>query len=213
MVADAKSGDLRETPLRFVYFNVFHSRPSGNHFVLRTAVEPAKVAADARRAARQLLPAITISDVRTLEEQVDSSIVPERIVAMLSALFGAVGSALAALGLYGLLAYTVARRIAEIGVRMALGATRAHITRMVLGEALALTVAGLAVGAPIAYWTRKLVAGLIPGPAPSVRFVVPPLGGCKGPPKKGRTTHPRGCQRLFIEFWELSEPVLVQQSI
>ena len=73
------------------------------------------------------------------------------------------GAVLSALGLYGLLAYTVARRINEIGIRMALGATRTDITRMVLGEALGMSCAGLAIGAPIAYWGKRFAAGLIPG--------------------------------------------------
>ena len=68
----------------------------------------------------------------------------------------------AAIGLYGLLAYTVARRINEIGIRMALGATRGAVVRRVLGEALGTSCGGLAIGVPITYWGQRLVGGLIP---------------------------------------------------
>jgi ABC-type antimicrobial peptide transport system permease subunit len=99
--------------------------------------------------------------VTTLADQVDSSIVPERLIAMLSGLFGALGSVLAAIGLYGLLAYTVARRINEIGIRMALGATPGVVTRMVLADALGMVAAGLCVGAPLAFWGKSFAASLI----------------------------------------------------
>jgi putative ABC transport system permease protein len=79
----------------------------------------------------------------------------------LSGSFSALGLVLAATGIYGLLAYTVARRINEIGIRLALGATRSDVTRMVLKEALWMICAGLAIGAPIAYWSKRFVASLI----------------------------------------------------
>ena len=75
-----------------------------------------------------------------------------------SGFFGALGAALAAIGLYGLLAYTVARRTNEIGIRMALGATERDVTRMVLKGALGLVCAGLVVGAPIAVWSKRFAA-------------------------------------------------------
>jgi putative ABC transport system permease protein len=100
--------------------------------------------------------------ITTLADQVDSSIVPERLIAMLSGLFGALGSVLAAVGLYGLLAYMVARRINEIGIRMALGATPGAVSRMVLADALGMVCAGLCVGAPLAFWGKSFAASVIP---------------------------------------------------
>jgi predicted permease len=172
VVGDAKSGDMRESSLRFVYFNLFQLRRNASQFALRTTVQPMSIAGEARRAVRELLKTVPVSDVFTMEDQVDSAIVPERLVAMLSGLFGGLGSALAALGLYGLLAYTVARRTGEIGVRMALGARRADITRMVLGEALGMVCAGLMTGMPVAYWGKRLAASLIPALPVSGAFPV-----------------------------------------
>ena len=98
----------------------------------------------------------------TMNEQIDSSIVPRRLIAMLSAGFGALGALLAAIGLYGLLAYTVARRTHEIGVRMALGAAGTDVMRIVLRGALSMVCAGLAIGAPLAFWRKRVAASLIP---------------------------------------------------
>jgi ABC-type antimicrobial peptide transport system permease subunit len=92
---------------------------------------------------------------------VDATIVPERIVATLSGAFGALAALLAAIGIYGLLAYTVARRIREIGIRMALGATPAAVSRMVIVEALWMSCVGLGIGAVLADWGQRLAGSLI----------------------------------------------------
>jgi putative ABC transport system permease protein len=99
--------------------------------------------------------------VTTVTHQVDASLVPERLIATLSGLFGALGLLLTAIGIYGLLAYTVVRRINEIGIRKALGATRGDVTRMVLKDALGMVGAGLLIGAPVAFWGKSFAASLI----------------------------------------------------
>ena len=92
---------------------------------------PPSVAGDVRRTLGSVLKTIPVARITALSDQVDATIVTERLIAALSELFGGLGSLLAAIGLYGLLAYTVARRITEIGIRMALGATPGHVIRMV----------------------------------------------------------------------------------
>jgi ABC-type antimicrobial peptide transport system permease subunit len=119
------------------------------------------VVADVRRSVRDVLTAVPIARITTLSDQIDATIVPERLIATLSGLFGALGSLLAAVGLYGLLAYTVARRINEIGIRMALGATQSDITWMVLKHSLGMVCAGLAIGVAMAFWCKRLAASLI----------------------------------------------------
>ena len=173
VVGDAKSGDMRESASRFVYFNSFQMSRNSSQFALRTSVEPEAVAGDVRRVVRGLLKTVAVGKVTTLDGQVDGAIVPERLSALLSGLFSALGAVLAALGLYGLLAYNVARRINEIGIRVALGATRTDITRMVLREAFGMSAAGLAIGVLLAYWGKRFVASLIPGlPVQSVVPIV-----------------------------------------
>jgi putative ABC transport system permease protein len=161
VVGDSKYHELREPPQRTMYLNMFQESRLSHQFVLRTSVDPASVAGEARREVHEVLKTVTVSRVTTLSDQVDAAIVPERLIATLSGSFGALGAVLAGIGLYGLLAYTVARRINEIGVRMALGATAANITRMIVGDALWMVGAGLALGVPLVLWSRPLAARLV----------------------------------------------------
>ena len=101
---------------------------------------------------------VPMAPVRTLAAEVDAALVRERLVATLSTLFGLVALALICIGLYGLLAFTVARRTSEIGIRMALGATRSDVRRMVSREALAIVLAGLALGLPAAWIAGRIGA-------------------------------------------------------
>jgi ABC-type antimicrobial peptide transport system permease subunit len=93
---------------------------------------------------------------------VDASLLVERAIVSLSGVFAGIGCLLAGLGLYGLLAYATARRTHEIGIRMALGATRAAVARMVMLEALTLTVLGLCFGCAIAIWSKGYLTALAP---------------------------------------------------
>jgi predicted permease len=152
VVGDAKYLNLQEPIWRMVYLNTFQEpRLFSHQLSLRTNVRPEAVAGDVRRLVREVLPTVTVARVTTMTDQVDASMIPERLIAMLSGFFGALGALLAAIGLYGLLAYTVARRTSEIGIRMALGATPGDVMRMVQRSALTLVGLGLAVGAPAAY--------------------------------------------------------------
>jgi ABC-type antimicrobial peptide transport system permease subunit len=103
------------------------------------------------------LKTVAISHITTLTDQIEASIVPERLIATLSGLFGLLASVLVAVGIYGLLAYMVARRMNEIGVRIALGASRGNVIRMVLLEASIITCGGIIAGVLIAGWTTRLV--------------------------------------------------------
>ncbi len=161
VVGDSKVIELREAPPRTMYFNMFQEARVLHQFVLRTSVDPVSVTGDARRAVRDVLKTVTVTRVTTLSDQVDAAIVPERLIATLSGGFGALGAVLAGIGLYGLLAYTVARRTNEIGVRMALGATSSNITRMVLADALGMVGAGLALGAGLVIWGRPFATRLV----------------------------------------------------
>ena len=154
--------DLREAPPRTIYLHAFQeARGRFSQFALRTDLAPARIVDQVRAVVRDTLKTVPVARVTTLAEQVDESIAQERLMATLSTGFGLLGALLAALGLYGLLAYTVARRTTEIGIRMALGATRRDVTRMVLNNALRLVCAGLVLGVPIAFWSQRFAANLI----------------------------------------------------
>ncbi len=161
LVENTKTDDPRSEPWPTIYFDMFQENRMFHHFALRTSVAPESVAGAARAAVREVLKTVGVRRVMTLSDQVDAAIVPERLIATLSEWFGALGAALAGIGLYGLLAYTVARRTNEIGVRMALGASSGGITRMVLGDALGMVTAGLALGIPLVVWCRPLAARLV----------------------------------------------------
>lgn len=160
VVADAKYRDPKEPPWSTIYLNAFQTRVY-DRFSLRTNGPPAAVAAAARRVASEILPNVPVTRITTLADQVDASIVPERLVVNVSTLFAALGAVLAAIGIHGLLAYTVARRTNEIGVRIALGATRGDVAGMVLRDALATVITGLAIGIPVALAAKRLAASLI----------------------------------------------------
>jgi len=164
VAGDANYAEIREPARRGIYVPAFHDgRVSGGAFVIHTSIRPEAIAGDLRRAVRDVAPGISVARITTLADQIDASIVPERLLAMLSGFFGTLGVVLAGIGLYGLLAYTVARRTNEIGIRMALGASAGDVTRMVLREALATVIAGLVLGVPMAIWGRSLTVRLVQG--------------------------------------------------
>ncbi|MBS1854483.1 MAG: ABC transporter permease [Acidobacteria bacterium] len=162
VVADARYLDARESAPRTIYLDAFQEGRLFPRFSLRTRGAPGAVAGDLRRIVGAALPGAAVERLTTLEDQVDATLVPERLMVTISELFGGLGALLAALGTYGLLAYSVARRTGEIGTRMALGATRNRIVWMVLKESLGTTCAGVLLGGILASWARRAAAGLMP---------------------------------------------------
>jgi putative ABC transport system permease protein len=168
VVGDTKYLNLQEPIRPMVYLHAFQAPRLFAHQVsMRTNVRPEAVAGQVRRTVRELLPTVTVAKVTTMTDQVDASMIPERLIAMLSGFFGALGALLAAIGVYGLLAYTVERRTSEIGIRMALGATHRDVLKMVLLSALGLACGGLAIGLPLALWSGRVAAAFF-GDLPSV---------------------------------------------
>lgn len=159
VVADAKYLDLHETPPRTVYMNALQGGGSAPTFLLRSDVPPLSVVPGVRRVVDAVLPNVPLS-VQTLREQIDASILPERLIAMLSVLFGALAAVLVAIGLFGLLSYMVERRKNEIGIRIALGATSRDIVLTVCAGAMSLVLGGFALGVPPAL-IAKVYAGKV----------------------------------------------------
>ncbi|HXA50710.1 MAG TPA: ABC transporter permease [Candidatus Acidoferrum sp.] len=162
VVSDAKYVYIREKTQPTVYVATMQQSRPASQFVIRTAMPLVEVMPPVRQAIRGMQRSVLIGKITTLETFIDSSIVEERLIATLSSLFGALGSLLAAVGLYGLLAYTVARRTNEIGIRMALGANRGSVIRMVLSEAILMVLAGLAAGVPLAIAGERAAGSMIP---------------------------------------------------
>ena len=110
---------------------------------------------------------LPVYNLRTLESTIDASLLNERLVASLSALFGALATLLAMIGLYGVMAYTVEQRTREIGIRVALGAQRRNVVWLVMKEAVAMVAIGFAIGLPAAWLSSRLVASLLYGIRPN----------------------------------------------
>ncbi len=139
---------------------------------VRTSRPPDQMFTAVRRIVREIDPTVPVSNMRTLEEQLDRSLSIERLVATLSAVFGGLATFLAAIGLYGVMAYSVTRRTQEIGIRMALGANRGNVVWMVMREVLGLMAVGIAVGLPAALALSKLVRSQLYGVEPNDPVVI-----------------------------------------
>jgi ABC-type antimicrobial peptide transport system permease subunit len=114
-------------------------------------------------AVKKLDPRVAASEVRTLDSQLDQILLTERLIAMMSAGFGALATLLASIGLYGVMAFVVARRTKEIGVRLALGAMRGSVVWLVMREVLLLLGLGLAVGIPAALALGRFISAQLYG--------------------------------------------------
>jgi predicted permease len=141
--------------------------PGSVSFYVRTRLESTTLFSALRQKVRAIDPAMPVYAMKTLENQLDDTLSTERLIAALSAAFGALATLLAALGLYGVMAYVVARRTKEIGLRMALGASQRSVVWMVLRDALALLGTGLAVGAPAAFLLSRYVSSQLFGVKPT----------------------------------------------
>lgn len=157
----------------------FASRPPGDSrmvFVIRTRLVPLSLASAVRRAVASIDPNLPVAEMRTEREQIDHSLGTERLFATLVTMFGIIAVILAAIGLYGVMAFSVNHRIGEIGVRMALGAQRGDVRWMVLRQSLFMAVLGIFVGVPSALLltstVRKLLYGVTPNDPASVAGAV-----------------------------------------
>jgi len=181
VVEDAKYHDLREQPTPMVYIPLFQSPESGVTFEIRTGMNPAAAATAVLNAVQATDGRLPVFGVKTLQDQLDDSLVEERLVASLSSAFGVLALLLAGVGLYGLMAYAVNRRTNEIGIRMALGAEPLQIARMVLRETLLLVGLGLAIGIPASMIASRLIAselyGLAPGDAITILLATAVMAG------------------------------------
>jgi predicted permease len=167
VVRDAKYDSVRDPAPPTMYVPAAQTRFGNAVLEIRTAGAPTSSATAVREAVRQVDPNLPTIDVSTQLEQIERRFAQEKVFATAYALFGAVAVVLAAVGLFGLMSYSVARRTNEIGIRMALGARSQDVVRLVLGESLMLVAAGVAIGVAIALAAGQLVAKLLFGLPPT----------------------------------------------
>ena len=167
VVRDVKESDLREPVPRRFYTPYLQHLPSdpldAANVEIRTKVPSAALSKEVRRAIHEFNASLPIWSLESADELIDDTLVQERMIAKLSSFFGVLALILAAIGIYGVMSYITARRTAEIGIRLALGAERIAVMGMVLKDTLRLVVIGLLVGVVASVLTAKLFAGTLFG--------------------------------------------------
>ncbi len=167
VVEDAKYEDLRDEVPRQVFINHLQSEWATEMTAyVRTSRDSEAMLATIRDEVSKLDASMPIFDMNTMEDQLDRSLSIERLVALLSGAFGFLATLLAFLGLYGVTSFGVARRSAEIGLRMALGAQGGNVVTMVLKEVAILAGVGVGIALPLAWWLSELVQSQLYGVAP-----------------------------------------------
>ena len=167
VVGDVRFGTADAPPIPDVFISYAQAPRNAGIIFVRAATDPAALVPAVRREIAALDPTLPIYDVRPLRARVGDATARTRFGAALLAVFAALALLLSGLGIYGVLAFAVAQRTREIGIRIALGATRARVLRMVVRQGLALTAAGLLVGAVAALAATRLLASLLYEVAPS----------------------------------------------
>ncbi|HTM24711.1 MAG TPA: ABC transporter permease [Vicinamibacterales bacterium] len=168
VVEDARYVDLRKASPNMAY-HLSDASPDEvlSDIEIRTSGSPGPLGQTVRETLSQLEPRLPIVDVAPLSDRVARGTTEDRMVARLTTIFGALALLLASLGLYGTISYGISRRVAELGLRMALGADRRMVLMMILREALTLVVVGAAAGIPLAFLAARSMSALLYGVGPA----------------------------------------------
>jgi putative ABC transport system permease protein len=177
VAADVKHNGVIDDAAPEVYAPTLRSASGAYDLVVRSAAAPAQVTGAVRGQFRELDPNLPLFTIRTLEETIALNLARPRFAVALLGAFAALGLLLAAVGVYGVMAYSVGRRAREVGIRMALGAQSGDVLRMVLREGLKLTAIGAAIGLPASLALSRVMKGLLYGvsAADPLTFVGVPL--------------------------------------
>jgi len=173
VVADVKETGLETDPGAEMYVPVTQNGPVGAELVVRTSLPPDALAANVMKVLRQMNPGQPATEFRPIQNLVDHSVSPRKFFVLLVSLFAGLGLFLASLGIYGVISYSVTRQTQEIGIRMALGATRLKVQLSVIGKTLRLAAIGIVVGGVLSFVLAKGIASLLYGTEPTdpVTFV------------------------------------------
>jgi predicted permease len=161
VVADVRHGGLDAEPRAEAYVSSLQRSFSFTDVVVRAKGDPASLAPAVRSAVAEVDAAQPVANVRTMEEALSAAVADRRFTSLLVTLFGLTALGLAAVGIYGVVAYTVVQRTRDIGIRMALGATRRDVVSLVVGEGLRLALVGTALGLAGALAASRLLSGLL----------------------------------------------------
>ncbi len=177
VINDAKQFSAEKEPPITVYFPYEQYLARNMYLVVRTASDPAAMGPVIARAIQSLDPDLPVFDVRTMDERLSDTLARRRLSMILLGMFAGIALVLAAIGIYGVMAYSVNQRTHEIGIRMALGAQAANILQMVVRQALVLVSVGIAVGLVAALALTRVMASLVYGISVMDRwtFVLTPL--------------------------------------
>ena len=169
VVQDARQADLRKEAAPFAYIPIRQPIDQGAFMTLsiRTSGDPERMIATVERRALGLGPEIRIVRTGTLARQIDESLLEERLISTLATAFGALALLLSAVGLYGVLSYSVGRRTSEIGIRMTLGALPGQVAWSIVRQTLGLVAVGLAVGVSASIFLARVAEKLLYGVAPT----------------------------------------------
>lgn len=175
IIKDARHNSLREQAQPTYYVPAITKDDST--FQLRTTTDPTLVIAAVRQAVREVDASLPLYGIKTLAAQVDETLVQERLVGTLSSFFGLLSLLLAAIGIYGVMAYSVSQRAREIGIRMALGAPRSEVLRMVLRQGLILILLGIGCGLAVSLAATRLLASQLYDITPTdpLTFIAVPM--------------------------------------
>jgi predicted permease len=163
IVGDYKVETVGENPTPYIHYALGQQPATGEVLIARTSTDPAALLTAMRREILSLEPNAIFLDSQTLDAQVAASLLPARLAAQTIGLVGIVATLLAAVGLYGVIAYAVGRRTREIGIRMALGAAPGHVLRMVMGQGLGIAAAGVGIGVLLSWIAARAISSALYG--------------------------------------------------
>jgi predicted permease len=175
VVADAHNNSLRAAPVNMVYLPYWDNPPYATYFLVRSTQDPTQLIESVRSTIWSYNPTVTIARVHTLDSQLSDSLAPEHLETGIFVAFGAAALLLALLGIYGTLSYSVEARTQEVGIRMALGATRESVYRLMLATIIAPVTIGLALGCLTSLGIGRSLAALLYGTKPTDLSVIVPV--------------------------------------